>query len=311
MFAAVLLCFGLLFSACAQDKSIGVIGGADGPTQVYVSNNEGEISEKRPVRMIRLGGTLYYDIGAVSAMTPRCGTMDGQLTKTADAYEVPQQDGGCNFDGAQGYQHATELTKEIPIDGEWVIFKKLYPPKKNIPEYKYCYCLKGTMPNAAGESELMVLANDKDLDFARAAKSFTSANSDDWLDIYAIPLMADRWGITLRAEDLTATGLTVRCEQFGGSPAGELQTGEWFTIERNRGGNWEAVETKTAQEEIAWHSMAYPIAKNDITSWQIDWGWLYGELPPGEYRIGKRIDDIREAGDYDGNVYYAEFTIYN
>lgn len=48
--------------------------------------------------------------------------------------------------------------------------------------YKYRLELKGTMPNAAGESCFVVLTNNKDISFDEVAKSIFSSNSNDWLD---------------------------------------------------------------------------------------------------------------------------------
>ena len=181
----------LLLTACTGGKSIGVIGGADGPTAVYVTGKTNENTEKKPVRMFRVNGELYYDSGKVSDMIPDCGNMDGNLTKSVDMYEIPQNDGECNFENATAYQNATEMTKEIPIDGDWVIFEKIDEPEKDLQQYKYCYYLKGTMPNAAQESELIVLANDKDLNFTQVTKSLYSSNSNDFLDIYVIPILSE------------------------------------------------------------------------------------------------------------------------
>ena len=43
--------------------------------------------------------------------------------------------------------------------------------------------------------------------------------------------------------------------------------------------------------------------------WRIKWSYLYGDLPGGRYRIGKRISDFRGTGDYDTRIYYVEFEI--
>ena len=42
--------------------------------------------------------------------------------------------------------------------------------------------------------------------------------------------------------------------------------------------------------------------------WDVRWDWL-GELPAGEYRIGKKIMNFRGTGDYDEEMVYAEFAI--
>ena len=51
------------------------------------------------------------------------------------------------------------------------------------------------------------------------------------------------------------------------------------------------------------------IQKEDTTQWDVNWEWLYGELPAGEYRIGKEIMNFRGAGDYDTEMLYAGFVI--
>lgn len=175
----------LMLAACRGEKNIGVIGRADELTDIYENN---EKSVKKPIRMIRVDGELYYDSGKVSDMTPRCGTMDGSLKSSTDEYTVPQEDGSCNFKNADGYQNGTEMTKEILIDGEWVIFKKIEELEKDILKYRYCYYLKGTMPNAESESELIVLANDKDLDFTKVTKSIYSSSLENFYDIYIVPI---------------------------------------------------------------------------------------------------------------------------
>lgn len=48
--------------------------------------------------------------------------------------------------------------------------------------YKYRLELKGTMPNAAGESCFVVLTNNKEISFDEVAKSIFSSSSSDWLD---------------------------------------------------------------------------------------------------------------------------------
>ena len=61
--------------------------------------------------------------------------------------------------------------------------------------------------------------------------------------------------------------------------------------------------------EVYWTDEALIIKKEDVTRWEIDWAWLYGKLPEGKYRIGKEITDFRATGDYDTEIYYAEFEI--
>lgn len=55
----LLVALALVFCGC-ESKSIGVIGGADGPTAILVTDGNEDISA---VRMIFTDGNFYYDTG--------------------------------------------------------------------------------------------------------------------------------------------------------------------------------------------------------------------------------------------------------
>ena len=168
---SIIIC-SLSMAAC-QSSDIGVIGGADGATSIIVGKNVdngikgkfGEQYEKRPVRMINVDGVLYYDTGEASKMVPRCGTLDGSLFMWGKENEIPLKSGGANFE-ADGYQNAANDTKEINIDGEWIIFKKYDTMGKEIKGLKYCHYIKGRLNNASKDSELIVLSEKEDVTFS-------------------------------------------------------------------------------------------------------------------------------------------------
>lgn len=120
----------------------------------------------------------------------------------------------------------------------------------------------------------------------------------------------DEWGLVLAAEDVTDTGLTLRFVQSGGNPSGELETGSLYWLERETGDGWEKMEPLI--EDLAWTTEAYLIAMDDETEMAVDWTALYGQLPPGSYRLGKSVMDFRDPGDYgdyDEKDYYAAFSL--
>lgn len=118
------------------------------------------------------------------------------------------------------------------------------------------------------------------------------------------------WGITLTAENVTPTGLTIICTQSGGDSAGELQTGSYYIVQKLVEGQWEPVEyTEIDEEQVGWTSEAWLIPMDSSVEWEVDWQWLYGELPAGQYRIGKKIMDFVETGNYEKAMFFAEFTI--
>ena len=116
-----------------------------------------------------------------------------------------------------------------------------------------------------------------------------------------------KWGVTLTVDNATPISATIKCAQSGGNLTGKLQTGRYYVIEEfAEKDGWQEVPYYA---EVAWTMEAYLIPMNDVTEWEVEWGWLYGELPVGKYRIGKEIMDYRDTGDYDTEVIYAEFEI--
>lgn len=115
------------------------------------------------------------------------------------------------------------------------------------------------------------------------------------------------WGIILSATDVTAIGMTLVCTQSEGAPTGELQTGSEYKLYVSKAGMW--TEVPTVIKEYAWDAVAYMIPLDGTREFEINWEWLYGELPTGDYRIGKEMMDFRDSGDYDTEWYYAEFEI--
>ncbi|MBQ7008573.1 MAG: hypothetical protein IJN05_05075 [Ruminococcus sp.] len=306
----------LLLTAC-NDASIGVIGGADGPTAIFVGENNGTVKgqfgeqlEKKPVRMFNVDGDLYYDSGLVSENTPRCGTMDGNLKKTVAENEIPLKAGEANFD-VEGYQHATSITKEVDIDGEWVIFKKYDLYDDTLDGLKYCYYIKGHLNNAAVDSEIIVLSEKEEITFNDVYEPLLSSQfnaGEENGKILHNRILTDKWGITLYADNVTPKGMTLKIVQFGGYPSGRLEYGAAYTLEKTVNDEWQPVETITG-EPLVWNMLGYSIKKNDITEMNINWEYGYGELKPGFYRLKKEFDDFRAPGDYDKEIYEVHFTI--
>lgn len=117
------------------------------------------------------------------------------------------------------------------------------------------------------------------------------------------------FGITLTAEEVSPTGATLLCVQSGGEEVVELNTGSFYTLQQKVDGAWVDVPMLPQEYEIAWTDEAYLIALDSTTELTVNWEWLYGELPAGEYRVGKGFMNFRGPGDYDTETVYAEFVI--
>ena len=176
---------------------------------------------------------------------------------------------------------------------------------------KYCYYIKGHLNNAAIDSEMIVLSDYANVTFNDIHDSLLSSQYPSSTAKGATHFnyfSSDKWGITLHAEDVTPKGMTLKIEQFGGNPSGEIQTGQWFRLEKMVDDEWTSVETNPLID-YAWEDIAYDIKLNDITSLEVEWKWLYGELSSGYYRMKKEISNRNDNGSFDKDLYEVYFTI--
>ena len=78
------------------------------------------------------------------------------------------------------------------------------------------------------------------------------------------------WGITVYAEDICSTGLTLSIHQSGGQPTGQLQFGSDYILKRLEKDAWQPVPP-TVQGEIAWDSLAYLVAADGECRQELLW----------------------------------------
>ena len=144
-----------------------------------------------------------------------------------------------------------------------------------------------------------------------AACGLGTRTAEDVTDEQAQAEQKAAWGLTLTAQDVTATGLTLVCAQSGGESVGGLQTESWFTLERLEDEKWHSVPYADGidADRVGWTAEVWLIPQENTVSWSVDWSVLYGELPAGTYRIGKNYTDYRGTGDYDRATLYTEFTV--
>lgn len=193
----VLVC--LVMTTCEDNASVGVIGGADGPTSIIVGEKDNNKANKKthkkanekkePIRIVNVNGELYYDIDEESDYEARCGVMDGNFTKTVELFEIPKNDGESNFSEGSGYLIGKiKNTMEIPIGDDWEIFKKI-DTKSDVLKYKYCYVVEGVLPNAYDDSELLVLADTMDISFNDASYQILGSDTSKMKDIFVLPIV--------------------------------------------------------------------------------------------------------------------------
>lgn len=128
-------------------------------------------------------------------------------------------------------------------------------------------------------------------------------------------------GLSLSLKDISPTGATLVFNLYDAEAAnGQLIYGDDFTMEVLTDGEWESAPI-ILEGNYGFHDIAYLITPEDgdsgnvsatgntIVESEISWEWLYGELKPGEYRLGKSIFDTVENGNSRSYMIYAHFIL--
>ncbi len=117
---------------------------------------------------------------------------------------------------------------------------------------------------------------------------------------------ASEWGVSMWAEEVSATGCTLAIRKRGGTADGDVNYGAAFWLEQQTAEGWKRMEPLI---DICWEMWARE-ATYQTTQMPCKWESLYGSLPEGTYRVGKCFLNAREPGDYDELDHYTEpFTI--
>lgn len=74
---------------------------------------------------IRIDGKLYKSTGQDSDIDGRCGMMDGSISSSVPADQLPSEDNQSNFGAPYGYQFGPEGVIEVHIGEDWIVFEQL------------------------------------------------------------------------------------------------------------------------------------------------------------------------------------------
>ncbi len=91
--------------------------------------------------------------------------------------------------------------------------------------------------------------------------------------------------VSISIDDISPTGATVTIKDTNTEAH---VYGELYIIEKETFGKW--YEMKPIISNYAFNGSGYlPNEKGEI-EFKVDWEWLYGELPSGNYRLLKQVD---------------------
>lgn len=96
----------------------------------------------------------------------------------------------------------------------------------------------------------------------------------------------DEIGAQTVIRKVSKTAATVEFMRYAPQLDGEYMTGEYFSIEKKNGNQWEELDAK---DDVAFEDIGIVIPQEDGVSHEYDWSYLYGELEPGDYRINVKV----------------------
>ena len=170
----------------------------------------------------------------------------------------------------------------------------------------------------ASQKETPVAQEEKspeDETFVNQAQQVDKLESADALSVEAVSMDArqgesyDEIALYFSLKNITLTGAVLVFNQYDAdAPKGQLEYGDDYVIEVFRNSEWEEAPI-VIEGDYGFHDIAYTLPCENITERDIDWKWLYGELGPGEYRIGKSVLDFIESGNFDKYMVYAYFVL--
>ena len=101
--------------------------------------------------------------------------------------------------------------------------------------------------------------------------------------------------VSMIIHSVTPTGIALR---FENNTTNAYAYGEAFALYVRDIGEWKPVEPII--EKWGFNAIGYILEPLSVSNTKtIDWEWLFGELPPGDYRIRKDVLYVRGLGDYD------------
>ena len=117
----------------------------------------------------------------------------------------------------------------------------------------------------------------------------------------------EHWGFSLIADDVTSTGLTLIMDWPGVSKDMNLFFGRYYRLEILVDDMWEQVPY--VKDPPRFTAEAIGLYPRSIVRFSIDWEDIYGQLPPGHYRVVKEFMGFKDNGEQDEALFYAEFVI--
>lgn len=106
------------------------------------------------------------------------------------------------------------------------------------------------------------------------------------IGVYDDDAANDKIGVQALVTKVSDTAATVEFTRYDPQLEGEYMTGEYFSIEKKNGDQWEKLDAK---DDVGFKDIGIQIPSDEPVSHEYDWSNLYGELEAGDYRINVKV----------------------
>ena len=117
------------------------------------------------------------------------------------------------------------------------------------------------------------------------------------------------WGVSIKPDRVSRTGATALFVYSGSIPGGEgaeLTYGDFLSLDRLVDSAWVPCDELAGYDYYVGDS-SYPVVNG--YGMVHEWPDRFGELPDGQYRLGKQVTLIRADGSTESRMVYGEFSL--
>lgn len=115
---------------------------------------------------------------------------------------------------------------------------------------------------------------------------YDPAEQSGAIGVYDDDAANDKIGVQALVTKVSDTAATVEFTRYDPQLEGEYMTGEYFSIEKKTGDQWEKLDAK---DDVGFEDIGIQIPSDEPVSHEYDWSNLYGELTAGDYRINVKV----------------------
>jgi len=189
-------------------------------------------------------------------------------------------------------QDGKTMTLKVGVSSSAGYVRKMKRTSGSMNYYFKFYSTFG-INSKIGAKDIFVVDIDNNVDeiyFYSGEKGYRKVlelnENGEWVRSNVVQVETGLKGVSAEIYNISETGATIVITDTN-EPS--YTYGSWYKIEKELDGEWK--ELKTIIDDYGFTSIAYLPDINNELKFEINWEWLYGRLPRGNYRIVKEVGD--------------------